>query len=88
MCEYFPSYEMIAGHHNRGAWYEDDMRSVKAEGVAYVMGTFFKHYAVEGAEAAGQQTDTQSKASGAQPVAPNYAAVAGVVCEEAELDKH
>jgi hypothetical protein len=82
MCEYFPSYEMITGHHNQGAWYEADLRSVRAEGVEYVMHTFFKHYAANVTGAAGT-VDATSKMG----IVVNYSAVAGLVCEEAELDK-
>lgn len=42
--EYFPSYEIITGSYNRGAYYEDDLREVKPEGVTHVMGVFMRHY--------------------------------------------
>jgi hypothetical protein len=45
--EYFPSYEMITGAHTRGAFYEEDLREVKPEGVAYVMSVFSRHYLSE-----------------------------------------
>ncbi|MFA5171093.1 MAG: GSCFA domain-containing protein [Sulfuriferula sp.] len=82
MCEYFPAYEMITGHYNHGAWFEGDLRSVRAEGIEHVMRTFFKHYAADEAGMA----DGEGKASAARVVL-NYAAVAGVVCEEAALDQ-
>ncbi|MDA7430293.1 GSCFA domain-containing protein [Primorskyibacter aestuariivivens] len=37
---YFPSYEIITGGFNRGAYFEDDLRSVKPKGVAHVMRVF------------------------------------------------
>lgn len=37
---YFPSYEIITGSYNRGAYFEADLRSVRAEGVAHVMRVF------------------------------------------------
>ncbi|WP_320200487.1 GSCFA domain-containing protein [Agrobacterium sp. rho-13.3] len=40
---YFPSYEVITGHFNRGAYYDDDLRSVRKEGVEHVMRLFLKH---------------------------------------------
>lgn len=43
--DYFPSYEIITGAYNRGAYYEDDLREVREEGVAHVMRTFMRHYA-------------------------------------------
>jgi hypothetical protein len=42
---YFPSYEIISGHHAAGAWFADNLRSVKPEGVAQVMSVFEETYA-------------------------------------------
>jgi GSCFA family len=44
---YFPSYEIITGPQSRGAFYEDDLREVKPEGVAHVMNIFARHYLSE-----------------------------------------
>lgn len=41
---YFPSYEIIAGHFNRGAYYEDNQRAVTAAGVAHVVRVFERTY--------------------------------------------
>ncbi len=41
---YFPSYEIVTGNHARGRYFEDDLRSVRPEGVAHVMRLFFAHY--------------------------------------------
>jgi len=40
---YFPSFEIITGHYNKGMYFEDDLRSVKDEGVAHVMRVFMKY---------------------------------------------
>jgi DNA-binding IclR family transcriptional regulator len=40
--DYFPSYEVITGAPARMAFFEDNLRSVRAEGVATVMGHFFR----------------------------------------------
>lgn len=40
---YFPSYEVITGNFNGGAYYEDDLRTVRQEGVDHVMALFLKH---------------------------------------------
>jgi hypothetical protein len=37
---YFPSYEIITGGYNRGRYFEDDLRSVRPEGVNHVMRVF------------------------------------------------
>jgi hypothetical protein len=41
---YFPSYEIITGAFNRGAYYASDLRNVLETGVSHVMGLFM-HYA-------------------------------------------
>ena len=40
---YFPSFEIITGSFNRGTYFDDDLRSVKTEGVNHVMRLFMKH---------------------------------------------
>ena len=46
---YFPSYEIITGNFNRGAYYEDDLREVRSEGVEHVMRVFFEEATERGA---------------------------------------
>jgi hypothetical protein len=43
-CDYFPSYEIITGAHNRGAYFGDDLRSIRPSGVDRIMSLFFSHY--------------------------------------------
>lgn len=38
---YFPSFEIITGNFNRGAYYADDLREIRPEGVGHVMRIFF-----------------------------------------------
>jgi hypothetical protein len=40
---YFPSYEIITGAFNRGAYYAPDLRNVVEDGVAHVMRLFMEH---------------------------------------------
>lgn len=40
---YFPSYEVITGAFNRGAYYAPDLRNVLEDGVAHVMRLFLAH---------------------------------------------
>lgn len=40
---YFPSYEIITGNFNRGAYFDADLRSVKRDGVDHVMRLFMRH---------------------------------------------
>lgn len=44
-CDYFPAYEIVTGNHARGGYFEDDLRSVRQEGVDHVMRMFVAHYA-------------------------------------------
>jgi GSCFA family. len=45
MCDYFPSYEIITSPITRAAYFEDDAREIRSEGVHHVMSLFLKHYA-------------------------------------------
>jgi GSCFA family/Polysaccharide biosynthesis enzyme WcbI len=72
--DYFPSFEIITGAFNKGAYFESDLRSVKPEGVAHVMRLFMKHYASGGS--------TGSFESGARDSFPEMKNVFGVVCDE------
>jgi hypothetical protein len=42
--DYFPSYELIATPFSRGAFFEDNMRSVTEAGVQQVMDIFFSEH--------------------------------------------
>ncbi|HEY4439430.1 MAG TPA: GSCFA domain-containing protein [Candidatus Elarobacter sp.] len=42
---YCPSYEIVAGTHNRGAYYAEDLRTVTPDGVDHVMRLFLQHCA-------------------------------------------
>lgn len=48
---YFPSYEMITAHPFRGKFFEANMRSISADGIAFVMDTFFREFCDEGIQA-------------------------------------
>lgn len=72
-CAYFPSFEVITGNFNRGSYFEDDLRSVTAEGVAHVMRLFMQHCS---SAATPNQAD----------MAAEIAAMSEVICEESALD--
>ncbi|MDB5972043.1 MAG: hypothetical protein JWQ90_4493 [Hydrocarboniphaga sp.] len=72
-CAYFPSYEIITGSFNRGAYYGADLRAVTPEGVDHVMRLFFTHYA---RGTAAMDADVLAEAQRLQ----------NVVCEEERLD--
>jgi len=46
-CDYFPSYEIITGQHIGNKYLEDDLRSVRQDGVDHVMRVFLRHYTSE-----------------------------------------
>jgi hypothetical protein len=81
--DYFPSFEIITSQSNRGAFYEPNMRSVTARGVATAMDTFKRAHGISDAEAP------------AQPLSPGNRrrarlrgslAKGDVVCEEELLE--
>ena len=70
--DYFPSYEIIAGFPTKGIFFEDNLRSVKPEGVAYVM----KHF-----EAGLARTTSQSNVS----IKPERPSDSDELCDDVEL---
>ncbi len=44
LCDYFPSFEIITGNYNKGAYFESDLRSIKPAGVDHVMRMFMASY--------------------------------------------
>ena len=78
---YFPSYEIIMSPSSRGAYFDDDLRSVREQGVAHVMRLFFKH-------AAGLTENAPAPTP--QPAPTFLEEMRGVVdalCEEQQLDR-
>ena len=92
--DYFPSYEIITGSFNRGAYFEADLRSISEAGVGHVMRLFLKHYfpgsnsaavsASEPVEAAAARTLPDS---GIEGLAEELAAGREVVCEEELIER-
>jgi hypothetical protein len=73
--DYFPSYELIAGTHTRGAYYADDLRSVTPGGVARAMRVFISHY-----------VDTDRQSVLAQELAFEAQQVREIVCDEEAIE--
>jgi len=46
--DYFPSYEIITGHHHGYRFFAPDLREVRPEGVEHVMDLFARHYLTTG----------------------------------------
>lgn len=76
---YFPSYEIITGSFNRGAYFAPDLRSVNEAGISHVMRVFLRHFA-KGA--------TVPAAPGLVPDAhtQRMAEYVRVICDEEALD--
>ncbi len=80
---YFPSYEIITGNFNRGAYFAEDCRSVTEEGVSHVMRVFMRHFTTPDAGVAapprsGPAIDAHTAA---------MAQIVRVVCDEEALDR-
>jgi hypothetical protein len=81
---YFPSYEIITGPHARSAFFADDLREVRPEGVAHVMSLFARHYLVV--------SGTNARRTASTAVAPLIDAndaireIQGVICDEEQID--
>lgn len=45
LCDYYPSYEIITSSVTRSAYFGDDARDIREDGVQHVMSLFLKHYA-------------------------------------------
>lgn len=86
---YFPSFDLIAGHASGGAYFEDDMRNVREDGVRHAMRMFFRHFceselpASLGAPSAAAHAPSSEVVAQSSNVLPSKFAV---ICEEEYLD--
>jgi GSCFA family len=81
---YFPSYEMITGPQARSAFFEDDLREIRPEGVAYVMSVFARHYLGGTAPALTEAMPAATRLLRDQIEVMQE--MQGVICEEEEID--
>ena len=72
--DYFPSFEIVTNQANRGAFYENNLRSVRKTGVETVMKVFFAEHALPAVALA--KTTTASPRNAQEDLA----------CEEAMLE--
>lgn len=82
---YFPSFEIITGSYNRGAYFDADLRSVKEEGVEHVMRTFLCHY-TDGAQALAAPAGGEADAAAASHM-ERMSELVKVNCEEEALER-
>ena len=91
--DYFPSYEVITNQAAHASFYDDNLRTVKAEGVQSVMRAFFAQHGRDGVgEAAAPAAPARAAPAAAKAVAAKTAALAepdaedDPLCEEALLE--
>jgi hypothetical protein len=77
---YFPSYEVITSPAARGAYYQDDLREITAEGVDHVMRLFFRHMIEEDALA------NPPGPAAKDDFLERSQRMVDILCEEARLD--
>ena len=84
---YFPSYEMITGPQARSVFFEDDLREVRPEGVAYVMSVFMRHYLGDAQRAAAADIKSTLTAQPLQAHADAIREIQGVICDEEAIEQ-
>jgi hypothetical protein len=78
---YFPAYEIITSPSNRASYFAEDLRSIREEGVAHVMGLFFRHACAQTGKAITAPAATTQDAF----LAYMQDAV-DIICDESRLD--
>ncbi|MBV1886625.1 MAG: GSCFA domain-containing protein, partial [Parvibaculaceae bacterium] len=83
--DYFPSFELISSHPQKGAFFEDNLREVKSDGVAFVMRHFQTALELDnGNENVVENQDTPS--GPAQDQSPGDDSTDDTICEEVFLE--
>lgn len=86
LCDYFPSYEIITGNHNRHKYWDSDLRSVTGAGVEMVMGIFEKNLLHRNTSSE-QFIDKKSHRYDGDFVRSDHTGLAEVICEEEAIDR-
>jgi hypothetical protein len=84
---YFPSYEIITGNFNRGAYYGPDSRDVTEAGVRHVMRLFMRHYAAVEEGDANPLPAAPAAVPSAADVAREVDAIVRAICDEEALER-
>ncbi len=85
---YYPSFEIITGHHTKYRYFAEDLRSVTNEGVDRAMSLFSKHYLATEAEVAAAPPKTAAKpAAKSEGRKGQSEDLYNIVCDEEALDK-
>ncbi len=87
LCDYYPSYEIITSPFTRSAYFADDAREIRDEGVQHVMSLFLKHYAaVQPHKKSGKAAKLPTPARVAASRAEQTEALMQVLCDEEAID--
>ncbi|MDZ4842748.1 MAG: GSCFA domain-containing protein [Hyphomicrobium aestuarii] len=84
---YFPSYEIVTGHHHAYSFFEPDLRSIKPQGVQHVMSLFKKHYLGAAASVARDVAAPKISLRPAELASGMPEELFNVVCDEEVLDQ-
>lgn len=81
--DYFPSFELISAHPQKGAFFEENLREVKSDGVAFVM----RHFQQALDPTRDETNDlAQQEKTAAQQEQPDADSVDDTICEEVFLE--
>ena len=83
---YFPSYEIIMGTFNRGAYFAEDLRNVVEDGVGHVMGLFMKHATSEPLEGTARLVAKRTEVKH-EEILRKAQEMVEVECDEVALDR-
>ncbi len=83
---YFPSYEIITGHHTGYRFFAPDLRSVTPQGVDRVMALFARHYLDAAAPVAPRVTAAPRPVVNTDTQNAELAALYAVVCDEEAIE--
>ena len=83
---YFPSYEIITGHHTHYKFFAEDLRSVTPDGVDHVMKLFKRHYLSEGNRDEVREASHERKIAVPESHEKELNDLYQVICEEEAIE--
>ncbi len=83
---YFPSFEIITGHHTGYGYFEADLRQVSARGVEAVMALFARH-CLTTVDAAAAPPMPEPRRRDPAAVDAEFSALQAVICDEEAIEK-
>lgn len=86
LCDYYPSYEIITSPFTRSAYFADDAREIREEGVQHVMSLFLKHYAAVKSQQKPERKAKPRKPTAAELRVGQAEALMQVLCDEEAID--